>query len=136
MSETSVVAKAVASVGSKELMTNEVPFVIVPTAKFPVAAAPVDPIDPLVKNIKELDVTAVVLTVTVPAVRVDWPTEALDPAAMLSLFPAVESTKSPLVAVISPKTAVMLVVAVTEPGAVSDVGRESVTVAPVAAVVN
>jgi hypothetical protein len=71
--------------------------------------------------IKEEAVTAVVATVAVPPTRVTLPIE-LAPAAVVvptevltSLFPAVPKTKFPFVAVILPKVAVRVVLAVKEP---------------------
>ena len=60
----------------------------------------------------------------------DVPTEALDPVAITILFPAVPKLKFPFVAVIFPNVAVNVVVAVTEPGAVTALGRETIA-APV-----
>jgi hypothetical protein len=69
-----------------------------------------------VRNIFELAVTAVVDIVTLPAVMAtEVPIEALAPVAILNLFPAVDKTRLPLVAVIFPRVAVMEVPAFTAP---------------------
>lgn len=57
-------------------------------------------------------------TVTAPGdpdIALDVPTEALAPVAITSLFPAVPKARLPLVAVMSPKVAVRVVPAVTDP---------------------
>jgi len=84
----------------------------------------------------ELAVTAVVATVTVPLTSVTVPKE-LAPAAAAAptlvltiLFPAVLRTRLPFVAVMLPKVAVSVVVAVIDPGATTTAGRENVTVLP------
>jgi len=126
MLETSVVAKAVASVVDQALITNEVEAVIVPTERIPSAAAPVAPTLMRVKTMMEFAVTAVVATVAVPPTKVTLPKE-FAPAlvveatlVLMILFPAVPKTKFPFVAVIFPRVAVMLVPALTAP-AVADI---------------
>ena len=95
-----------------------------PTDKLP----SVPPATALVKNILELAVTAVVATVTVPVDKApDVPTDAFVPVAIDNLFPAVPKTKFPLVAVILPSVAVKVVVEVTDPGAVIELGNANRT---------
>lgn len=53
----------------------------------------------LVRNIRELVVTAVVLTVTVHAASVATPTEAFVPSVILILLPATLSVTFPLIIV-------------------------------------
>jgi hypothetical protein len=88
---------------SHAFITKEVPFTIVPTESIPNAAAPVAPTVILVKNMIELEVTAVVETVAVPATRVTVPNE-LAPAvvveatfALRSLFPEVTKLTFPVI---------------------------------------
>ena len=63
-------------------------------------------------------VTAVEFTVIDPGVPLIFPVtprEALDPVVIESLLPAVPRTRFPLVAVMAPRVAVMVVAAVREP---------------------
>jgi hypothetical protein len=65
------------------------------------------------RKILELAVTAVVLMTMAPAViAAEVPREAFEPVAIESLFPAVPRTKFPLVAVMFPRVAVIVVAAV------------------------
>ena len=97
---------------------KEVAATIVPTLKCPRAAAPVAPMDCLQMTIREFAVTAEVDTVAVPPAKATEPKE-LAPAAIVVatevlsiLLPAVPRTRLPLVAVIAPRVAVRVVVAV------------------------
>jgi len=106
----------------EELITKLVPAVILPVGADNVPCVP--PGVFAVRKILEAAVTAVVDTVTVPALMAaDVPIEALVPVAMETLFPAVPRTRLPLVAVMLPD------VAVIDPGAVKVVGMDKVTVA-------
>jgi hypothetical protein len=98
-------------------MMNDEPLVIVPTDNIPKGAAPVAPIDNLLKKIKELDVTAVVLTVAVPPTKVTEP-KLFAPAAIVVptlalriLLPAVAKFKLPF-RLIFPDPALIVVVEV------------------------
>lgn len=124
--DTSVVAKDVALAVNHELMIKDVPAEIVPTVNIPRAAAPVAPTPCLVSMMIEFAVTAVVLMVAVPPTSVTVPNE-LAPAVVVDatdvdmiLLPAVPRTKLPLVAVIFPNVAVMVVPAVTVVAALND----------------
>lgn len=78
----------------------------------------VPPVVALEKRMMLEAVHAVVLVAIVPGVpdmASVTPTEALDPAAIESLLPAVPNTRFPFVAVIAPKVAVRVVVAVRDP---------------------
>jgi len=66
------------------LITNDVPAVLVPTQTLPIVPAA----DLYVRNISLLDVTAVVLTVTVPAANVADPILAFVPVAIFILLPS------------------------------------------------
>ena len=119
--ETSVATGVVADAVVAALITKEVDAVIVPTLSIPIGLAPVDPTLCLVRKMIELAVTAVVETVAVPPTKVTVPKE-LAPAVVVDatlvetiLFPAVPSTKLPLVAVIGPSVAVKVVVAARDP---------------------
>lgn len=119
--DTSVAANAVASAADTELITKETPVDLVPGVRFPVAAAPVAPIDSLHTRTRELAVSAVVLIVMVPPIKVAVPIE-LAPAAApeptlvrIILFPAAVRTKFPFVAVMLPRVAVRDVDVVNEP---------------------
>lgn len=91
----------------------------------------VPPVVALEKNTFAVALQAVVATVTAPAViAAEVPTDAFAPVAITILFPAVPKTTFPLVAVIAPRVAVRVVVAVTEPGAVIAEGSERVIVDP------
>ncbi len=88
---------------NQEFITNEVPFTIVPTLNIPNAAAPVAPTVNLDKKISELEVTAVVETVAVPATNVTEPNEFAPPVVVVAtlalriLFPAVWTFKFPVI---------------------------------------
>ncbi len=119
---------------ASESITKLVPATIEPTGadRFP----KVPPGVFLVSNMIEFAVTAVVGMVIVPGVpesAADVPTEALAPVAIDSLLPAVLRTKSPSVAVISPRVAVRVVPAVTDPAVTPKL--PVVTVRPVPAVI-
>lgn len=114
ISETSVATTEVASASVKALMTKDAPAVIVPTLRRPIGLAPVDPMDFLLRKMSELAVTAVVITVTVPEDNVAVPADALAPVVIWILLPAVPKTRSPLVAVIAPNVAVIVVPAVID----------------------
>lgn len=132
ITDTSEAWRAVASAAWRALITKLVPLVIVPTLNIPRAAAPVAPIDCLQIWIKELVVTAVVATVTVPPTRVTEPIEFAPAAEVVPtlertiLLPAAVRTKLPFVAVMFPKVAVKEVVAAIEPGAMNVLGTEKV----------
>lgn len=118
--ETSVVARAVASAVRFALITKDVPAVIVEWHRCPRAAAPVAPTVCLQTTMREAAVTAVVATVAVPPTKVTLPKE-LAPAVVVVatlveriLLPAVPKTRFPFVAVIAPRVAVTVVPAVTE----------------------
>lgn len=84
---------------SLEFITKDVPFVMLAsgTDKWP----SVPPVVFRVINIFEDDVTAVVLTVTVPATKVDVPRLALLPVAILILFPAASKAMFPVISTLS-----------------------------------
>jgi hypothetical protein len=100
--ETSVVARDVAFAVNHELITNEVPLTIVPTLRIPRAAAPVAPTVNLERKINELEVTAVVATVAVPATSVTEPKLLAPPVVVVAtladkiLLPAVTKFKLPV----------------------------------------
>jgi hypothetical protein len=119
--DTSVATNAVASVELNALITNEVPLTIVPREIKPSAAAPVAPIVCLVNMTIEFVVIAVVATVAVPPTRVTVPNEfapavvVVATLVLMILFPAVPRTTLPFVAVIAPRVAVRVVLAVKDP---------------------
>jgi hypothetical protein len=123
------------------LITKLVLAEIEATSNSPTAVAPLS--GPRLRKINEAAVTALVATVAVPEARATDPKE-LAPAVVVlatlvlsSLFPAVPKTTLPLVAVILPRVAVIVVpdasvvVVASDPGAVIRVGRLSVVVVPV-----
>lgn len=81
------------SVALDEVIVNDVAAVRAVTA-IGVATATV-PRDWTVRNIRELAVTTVVLTVTVPSTSVATPIDALLPSLISSLLPAVTSVRLP-----------------------------------------
>jgi hypothetical protein len=114
-----------------ELITKLTPAVMEPVGTESCPRVP--PVVFLETNIKELEVTAVVATVTVPGVperAAEVPADALDPVAIVILFPAVDKARLPFVAVMFPKVAVKLVVAATDPGAIKADGVDRVKVDP------
>lgn len=125
------------SAAFEELITKDVPAEIEAVGALRVPAVPPGVL--AVKKILEDAVTAVVETVTDPAVMAtEVPIEALEPVAMLSLLPAVPRTRLPFVAVIAPSVAVSVVEAVREPVMVElpvIAAPPAETVRPVAAVI-
>lgn len=98
---------ALISVAEEELITKEVPAVIVPTDKSPQTAHPAPDVSTPVNKIMEFAVTAVVLTVIVPAVIAPVvPALALEPVAILSLLPAVIKARLPVTSTLSVGTVV------------------------------
>ena len=78
----------------------------------------VPPVVFLEKKTIAVELQAVVATVTapgVPDILPETPAEAFDPVGTIILLPAVPMTKLPLVAVMLPRVAVMLVPALTAP---------------------
>lgn len=97
-----------------ELMTKEVPATIEAVGADKTPCVPPGVLAE--RKILDEAVTAVVETVTVPAVMAtEVPIEAFAPVAIESLLPAVPSTTLPFVAVILPKVAVIDVPALTAP---------------------
>lgn len=84
---------------SLELMTKEVALVILASGTDRCPSVP--PVVLRLMNIFEDEVTAVVLTVTVPATRVAVPTLAFDPVAILILLPAVVRLRFPVMSTAS-----------------------------------
>lgn len=102
------------SAALEELITNEVAATMEAVGADRVPCVPPGVLT--VRNILEEAVTAVVAIVTEPAVMAtEVPIEAFAPVAIESLLPAVDKTRLPLVAVMLPNVAVMLVPALTAP---------------------
>lgn len=96
-----------------EVITKWTPALIEPSGADKVPGVP--PRVFAVKKMMDDAVTAVVEMVIVPSVIAALvPIEAFEPVAIASLFPAVPKTRFPLVAVIAPRVAVIVVPAVIE----------------------
>ena len=96
-----------------EVMTKWAPALIDPTGADNEPAVP--PSVFAVKKMMDDAVTAVVEMVIVPSVIAALvPIEAFEPVAISILFPTVPKTRFPLVAVIAPRVAVIVVPAVIE----------------------